>query len=249
MFRNIILEINRDSVCMGDDCESHKKSIKIKRNTKMSELLVILQDYVPAMKNVVWAIRSSDGIQGYIITDSNAKSEIEVYGGDTQVLKRISKKEIICKYYYPSKFSRIDGNTGKRIDQYVECSTFLQKVKKDNEPICINCESIGLKFPLNNSSHMEAFKDYKLVYETLRSATQLNILEFIAGDCPLHDIENHMALEDLYTMCHYFKCNKCGRIFFIGFCCRGMPIGKIVYELPTNIEQISNGHYGTYYAK
>lgn len=137
MFGYITVEVERDSVCMGDDCQSHKKSIKIKRNTKISEFLAILQEYVPAMKNVIWAIRSSDGIQGYIITDSNIQSKIEVYGSDALVVKRLSKKEIICKYYYPAKFSWIDGTTGNHIEQYAECDTFLQKVKKDNEPTCM----------------------------------------------------------------------------------------------------------------
>ncbi len=101
-------------------------------NMRLSELMQRLADYVPPMKNVIWAIRSNVGICGYIITDSDANASFELYGMDMPV-EEMQIREVMCKYYYPSIFSWIDGQTGNRIEKYSECRTFLEKVKKDNE--------------------------------------------------------------------------------------------------------------------
>ena len=114
--------------------------------------------------------------------------------------------------------------------------------------MCKVCDNISKKFPLDASNHSSAFNDYIWAYKTLRQKVQKGYIEFLAGDCPLNDIEKHIDVEDLYTMYHYFKC-KCNKIFFVGFCCRGMPLGKIISKLPDNIAEISNGHFGTYYEK
>lgn len=39
----------------------------------------------------------------------------------------------MCRYYYSSIFSWTDGKTGKHIEKYPECKTFIEKVKKENE--------------------------------------------------------------------------------------------------------------------
>lgn len=87
-------------------------------------------------------------------------------------------------------------------------------------------------FPINNSSHMEVFKVYKLAYETLRNAAQMHTLDFLAGDCPLHDIEKHIELEDLNTMSHYFKCNKCRKIYLSGFVAGECLLVKFLINYP-----------------
>lgn len=132
MFKDKIIQIDRDSVCMGDDCMPHCKEITINRETSIRELLAILADYVPTMENVIWAVQSNKGLCGYIITDQEAKAAFEVYGEDTNVGRR-EIKNVMCKYYYPSKFFYIDGNSGERVEKYPECATFLEKVRRENE--------------------------------------------------------------------------------------------------------------------
>lgn len=130
--KDSVIRADRDSVCMGDDCMPHCKELTINSKISIRELLAILADYVPSMKNVIWAVQSNSGLCGYIITDEQANASFEVYGEDTSIRNR-GIKEVMCKYYYPSKFSWIDGKSGERVDKYPECETFLEKVKRDNE--------------------------------------------------------------------------------------------------------------------
>lgn len=127
----ISIQVNRDSVCMGDDCNSHEVDMVLPENMLLSELLQRLASYVPSMKNVIWAVRSDAGMCGYIITDSHAIASFELCSVDMPV-KEINISRIMCRYYYPSIFSWIDGQTGNRVEKYPECRTFLEKVKKDN---------------------------------------------------------------------------------------------------------------------
>jgi len=99
--------------------------------------------------------------------------------------------------------------------------------------MCLICDEIARRFPSSNSDGMEAFREYTWAYQNLRELVNKNKLEFLAGDCPLDDIELHLERQDLFTMCHYFLC-PCGKIFFVGFCYRGIPICKIVSELPNS---------------
>lgn len=56
----ISIQVNRDSVCMGDDCNSHEANIVLPENMLLSELLQRLAGYVPSMKNVIWAVQSDE---------------------------------------------------------------------------------------------------------------------------------------------------------------------------------------------
>lgn len=126
------ITVDRDSVCMGDDCESHNKIITINKNITIFQLLLYLVDYVPSMKNVVWVIHSNLGLCGYIIMNEQAKATIEVYKAET-IVEAANINNIMCKYYYPFIFSWIDGKSGKRVNKYPECKTFFEKVRKDSE--------------------------------------------------------------------------------------------------------------------
>lgn len=126
------VQVNRDSVCLGDDCNSHEVIMIFHENTKLAQLMQELADYVPSMRNVVWAVRSDVGMCGYIVTDGNANASFELCETN-RLISEMKIKKIFCKYYYPSVFSCIEGETGRKIEKYSECSTFLEKVKKDNE--------------------------------------------------------------------------------------------------------------------
>lgn len=126
------IQVDRDSVCMGDDCDSHEVIMNFPENAKLSQLMQKLIDYVPSMSNVVWAVRSDVGMCGYIMTDRNRNASFELCGTN-HLISEMKIRKIFCKYYYPSIFSYIEGETGRQIEKYSECSTFLERVKKDNE--------------------------------------------------------------------------------------------------------------------
>jgi len=65
-----------------------------------------------------------------------------------------------------------------------------------------------------------------------------DVLELYAGDSPIEDVREHCEKEDRYTINHYFKCKKCGKYFFIGFCCRG----GYIFREKINIENIDFNH-------
>ena len=67
-------------------------------------------------------------------------------------------------------------------------------------------------------------------------------MELYAGDCPLEEAEKHLWEEKHYTVCHYIKCTKCNRYFFIGACIRGTPIYKLLDSLTG--EKIDNMLWG-----
>ena len=62
------------------------------------------------------------------------------------------------------------------------------------------------------------------------------ILELYAGDTPIEDVKRHLKIEDRYTITHYYKCQKCGKTFFIGFCCRGSYIFKVREDSIDNVD-------------
>ncbi len=126
------LIINRDSICMGDDCMSHEKSKTVNQDMTMIDLFEYIIDYVPTMYNVIWAVRSDKGVCGYIITDDHGKASIELVK-ENQLLINMELNEIMCRYYYPASFTWIDGETGERVHKYSESLSFLEKVKKDNQ--------------------------------------------------------------------------------------------------------------------
>lgn len=125
------ITVDRSSVCMGDDCTSHKEEMQIDNRIKMSELLIRLSEYVPSMKKVVWAVCSGNNVCGYIITDEEGRAQVEVNGEDRKAAAFIEDAEVVCVYYHLGRFRWIDGKTGQPVEKYPECKTLLEKVITD----------------------------------------------------------------------------------------------------------------------
>ena len=134
----MIIKIDRESVCMGDDIVSHSIKKDLPKNMLVSELLLYLANYVPIVKNSVWVIvslNSENKVIGFIDTNSQQKYQIEINVTDTPIknlfTKDINNISIICKYFYEGKFSWINGETGEHIIKFKECRTLLGKVKQE----------------------------------------------------------------------------------------------------------------------
>lgn len=130
------IEINRDSVCMGDDCMSHKFERDFDNNLKLSELLKLLSDYVPTMKNVIWAVVSlntNDKVIGYFIMDENGETSIEIDHDvilEKLFIKDLDDISVFCRYFHNSSFTRVDRTTGEKVEKYPDCDNLYDKVKK-----------------------------------------------------------------------------------------------------------------------
>ena len=128
----LVLTLDRDSVSMGDDCESHRSFASLELTADVSRLLDWLIGYVPTTRNSVWAVCSVQGILGYIVTDSdgNTTTELRV---PNQLLTEMHVQSVQCRYYYAGRFSWINGETGERVEKHGACKTLLEKVKKELE--------------------------------------------------------------------------------------------------------------------
>lgn len=129
---NITILFDRDSICMGDDVNSHQKEMVIDSNILLSDLLKLLIKSVPSMNNIVWSVTSNKGLIGYIITDDNGNPSVEVNGEDKTV-GSCNIEKVFCFHFYESNFSWTDGATGEKVVKYPECHSLLEKVKKSLE--------------------------------------------------------------------------------------------------------------------
>lgn len=134
---NMIINLDRQSICMGDNCMLHNVSRNYKETMLISDFLQELSDYVPCMTNVVCAVISLENgneVIGYIITNEEGKATIEV-NRSYLYLKDIFRNKVsidaYCRYYHKGSFSWINGETKQRIEKYPECKTLLEEVKMD----------------------------------------------------------------------------------------------------------------------
>ena len=112
------IKLNRNSVCMGDDCVSHETEKEYPHDMFVSDFLKSLSSYLPPMKNVVWLITSnnaSDNAIGYFITDNLGNADIEL-NIDNTTLKdvfadNLNSAEIHCSYFHQNSFSSYSGET------------------------------------------------------------------------------------------------------------------------------------------
>lgn len=131
----MFITYNRESVCMGDDCMSHKLNRELADNMMVSELLLDLANYVPKMHKVVWAVSSSNvpnRIIGYIITDDQGNDSFSIKEDITlaQLFETNTQDiSVFCKYYHSGSFTWRNGDTGEIVEKYKEQKTLFEKVK------------------------------------------------------------------------------------------------------------------------
>lgn len=112
------------------------------------------------------------------------------------------------------------------------------------------CNSCFVLKKLFEGSESDSHQNYIPTFNFIKEMVRQGRLELFAGDCPLDEMEKHLAEEFHFTIRHYFKCKSCYNYFFIGACIRGTPIYEAMEDL--NGENFDNtlwGHYGTLYDK
>jgi hypothetical protein len=85
------------------------------------------------------------------------------------------------------------------------------------------CQCMVVENMINGESH----GDYIANINRLNDLEKQEIIELYAGDSYIKDVALHCEKEDRYTISHYYRCKKCDKVFFIGFCCRGGYIFKV----------------------
>lgn len=124
----MLIEFDRESVCMGDDCDSHVVTKQIDDSLLISDLLEELVGYVPSMTNAVWVVYSVgscfDGVMGYIVS-TGQKTEISLNVEDILIKNLFDGKEahIFCRYYYEGRFAWKN--------EYPDGMSLIEKVMRD----------------------------------------------------------------------------------------------------------------------
>jgi len=128
------IKFDRSSFCAADDCVSHIEKKKLPSDMPISELLKYTATYVPLRKNSVWRITSNDSIVvfGYLITDSEGNTNIELSVEETTI-KNLSVKDVYCSYFSEGRFTYRNGKSGELVEEYKECDSLLEKVKRSYE--------------------------------------------------------------------------------------------------------------------
>ena len=93
---SIFICVERESVCMGDDCYApHIKKIFLEKSDKLSDFLNILMksDFLPC--SYVWTIYEDNKILGYI-NDSNGKPKYELAIPDDYIYN-LKIKSVYCQ--------------------------------------------------------------------------------------------------------------------------------------------------------
>lgn len=121
------IHAERDSVCMGDDCNApNARELNYASNEYLSEFMDSVAKYVPSMKNVVWSVACKDRTIAYLIFDENEEYKYELAVPDMKV-SELDGKKIYCRYYH--KGTLFDYKVQPPIELYPECKTLLDKVK------------------------------------------------------------------------------------------------------------------------
>ncbi len=124
------IRVDRESVCMGDDCTApNEKRFPIRESDMLSDIFQMIAGYLPYMRDVVWAVDSGKKIVGYIMMDMNGPVRYEFCLED-QVFYKLDMKALHCSYFYQGKFVYTNGEDGAVVEKYPECKTLLDKAKR-----------------------------------------------------------------------------------------------------------------------
>ena len=120
--------VDRDSVCMGDDVQSHKALLDYGEDTMLSDIFGEIARRVPGMPNAIWAVDSGFKPLGYILMNQDRQViKLELCQPD-MVFAEMDIRGLYCSYYERSRF--IERRDGAVREIYPECESLLAKVKR-----------------------------------------------------------------------------------------------------------------------
>lgn len=123
------VRVDRESVCMGDDCTApNEKLFPVRERDMLSDIFQMIAGYLPHMRDVVWAVDSGKKIVGYIVMEMNEQVRYEFCLED-QVFCGLDMKALHCSYFHQRRFVYTNKEDGSVVEKYPECRTLLDKVK------------------------------------------------------------------------------------------------------------------------
>ena len=92
----LLIHAERDSICMGDDVMApNAQDIRLKEDTRVSELMKWIAGYVPAMRNYEWDIWCTNKMIGKLISGEDCKYKSELLIKDITI-SELPDKKIFC---------------------------------------------------------------------------------------------------------------------------------------------------------
>lgn len=112
------------------------------------------------------------------------------------------------------------------------------------------CDNCGLIESAFGGAQAEPFRNYYPVLLMLEGLETQQRIELYAGDCKLTEAVAVLNSEQHFTVCHYFRCTRCGKMFFLGACVRGVPKFKVIDDIESiNFSNMIWGNIGTRYKR
>ena len=134
------INVDRQSVCMGDDVTApNEKMIDISETDMLSDVVEKVAMYLPKMSNAVWAVDSGKEIIAYIIMDDrNVSVPYELYIKN-QVFCQMGIKALHCSYF-PSYDEEVPP-----LEKAKRCmeGRFIEKLQIKGGSLCIWGEWFG----------------------------------------------------------------------------------------------------------
>lgn len=123
------IHIERESVCMGDDCNApNPAELPYSADEMLSEWLNTVAEYVPTIYNTVWTVQDGRNILGYLIFDEKGRHTCETAVSDIPVTK-LKSKHLFCRYFYQNRFLQCDKN-GNTDEKPLNSITLLEQLKQ-----------------------------------------------------------------------------------------------------------------------
>lgn len=121
------IRVDRESVCMGDDCNAPNEELLDLDNKDMfSDVLKKVAFYLPQMSDVIWAVDSGRKVLGYILMDQNRQHHFELCQRD-QLFSEMGIRALHCSYFHSHRF--MHNVNGVITEKFPEQKTLLEKVK------------------------------------------------------------------------------------------------------------------------
>lgn len=111
--------------------------------------------------------------------------------------------------------------------------------------MCPKCKEIKVIF---KEATVDPYHLYLPTLYYLKEKMLSGGIDLYAGDCPIDEVENNLKSEIHSTICHYFKCDYCNQIFFVGSAIHGTPTFSLINDVSDDImNRVLWGRYGSRY--